>query len=284
MDPLHRLVESRYRRTFASGTVDDFRALATEDFVFRDQRKLGLGVRDLDEYLVTSGDFFGCGEMIITEVLDWSGPVLLLRATFRLVGDDQIADPQLLSVTVSRGDRLAVQEPFDPDDLDAARARFEELAAEHAGTSPPQPGVEESDERLRNLAVDLAMLTRRAIIDDEYDELRRWQTDGFTARIERRANPYRTLDGDMYLAGIQSTSRLGFRPTEWEAIEIRGEQLALVRCDMIVPDTGDVLGILTLMHVDAQGRGLHAIEYEPEDINIARGELDRRWAEIAKPT
>jgi hypothetical protein len=278
MDPRHGQIESRYRRTFASGTVDDFRALATEDFVFRDQRKFGLGVRDLDEYLVTSGDFFGCGEMVITEVLDWSGPVLLLRATFRLVGDDQIADPQLISVTVSRGDRLAVQEPFDPDGLDAARARFDELVAEHAGSSPPEPGVEASDEPPRNLAVDLAMLTRRAIIDDEYDELRRWQTDGFAVRIERRANPYRSLDGDMYLAGIRSTARLGFLPTEWEPIEIRGEQLALVRCDMIVPDTGDVLGILALVHVDAQGRGLLTIEYEPEDIDIARSELDRRWA------
>jgi hypothetical protein len=82
----------------------------------------------------------------------------------------------------------------------------------------------------------------------------------------------------MYVAGIRSTARLGLLPTEWEAIEIRGEQLALVRCDMIVPDTGDVLGIVALVHVDAQGRGLHTIEYEPEDIDIARRELDRRWA------
>jgi hypothetical protein len=278
MDPRHLQVESRYRRTFASGTADDFRALATDDFVFRDHRKLGMGVRGLDEYLATSGDFFGCGEMIISEVLDWSGPVLLLRATFRLLGDDQIADPQLRTVAVSRGDRLAAQEPFDPDDLDNARARFDELVAEHAGPPAAEPGGEVPDEPLRNLAVDLAMLTRRAIIDDEYDQLRRWQTDGFAVRIERRANPYRSLDGDMYVAGIRSTARLGLLPTEWEAIEIRGEQLALVRCDMIVPDTGDVLGIVALVHVDAQGRGLHTIEYEPEDIDIARRELDRRWA------
>ena len=79
--------------------------------------------------------------MIATELIAWDGPVLLCRLTFTVAGFYQSADPVTLAIQVRRGDKIAVQESFDADDLDGARARFAELvAAESVSTDSVELG------------------------------------------------------------------------------------------------------------------------------------------------
>lgn len=98
----------------------------------RDHRQLGMGIRNLDEYLASSSEFFGRVEIFAPVIIEWQPPVLFSSGSARIADTDYWISEADLMISTSRDGRIARQDCFDPGDIDGARARFDQLVAEYA--------------------------------------------------------------------------------------------------------------------------------------------------------
>ena len=71
---------------------------------------------------------------------------------------------------------------------------------------------------------------------------------------------------------------------ELEPIAIRGDSLALMRGSLRGDETDFVGGALVVNEVDSQGRGIANILFDPDDLDAAMEELDRRHVAREGPT
>jgi class 3 adenylate cyclase len=165
--------------------------------------------------------------------------------------------------------RIARADIYDADQLDRARARFDELAT--AAATPP---------RFENAATRSAERGAAAI------GARDWEGFGalFAAdlrHIDRRSLVQLDTDREGFLASHrQIVEMTSTRPVP-EVLATRGDRLALVR--MIWQGAeGDVgpseIEWLLLIGVDERGDDSLVVAFDPGDLDAAYAELDARWA------
>jgi hypothetical protein len=124
-------------RAINAHDLDRFRATLHDDFVFDDHRRTGVGrLEGADAYVASvrplleaSPDF--ATDNLYSLVIEPHGSLVIGR-TFGTLAEGGEFESVFVRLFVYRGDRLARVEQFELDDLDVARARFEELRPEPA--------------------------------------------------------------------------------------------------------------------------------------------------------
>jgi hypothetical protein len=112
--------------------LERFRATLTDDFVFHDHRRTGVGRLDGPDAYVASirplfeeaPDFFTDNLYIVAQEQHGSLAVARTFGTLRTGGEFESVFVRMM---LSRGDRIAALEQFELEELDVARARFEAL-------------------------------------------------------------------------------------------------------------------------------------------------------------
>lgn len=177
--------------------------------------------------------------------------------------------------------RLAGADIYDPDQLDQARARFDEL---NPCVSPLGKGrIEEGSP-----AAPFANAATRAV-DRGTAALEARDWEGFAALFATGFRHYdRTriaqleTDGRQWLASFrQMVEMTSARPTQ-QVLATRGERLALFRVVWRGAE-GDIgpseIDWVLIIEVDGRGDHVAVVAFDPDDLDAAYGELDARYAE-----
>jgi class 3 adenylate cyclase len=161
---------------------------------------------------------------------------------------------------------------YDLDDVDAARARFEELAAADSRT----PHVDNAVVRK------LATGAWRQAFDPTYDsqaELEAQNAADVVVDDRRRGVSIGVLHGhDEMDENIRAQDGL-FGPTTFEPVAVRGDRLALVRTRAVAP-SGFELVSLGVVEIDDDGRFCSWTFFDESDLVAALEELEQRHREL----
>jgi len=157
-------------------------------------------------------------------------------------------------------------ELFDLEQLDAAQARYDELADVHPGAGGFENAATHAADRLR--------AARKA---RDAHPLAALVPAGF--RISNRRKACRQeLGREESIAAV----RAGASPGRSDTLATRGDRLALIRER---PEAGegatalDATGWLEIVEVDAAGSPTRLTLFDEEDLDAARAELDERYEE-----
>jgi hypothetical protein len=117
------------------GDLDRCRAAITPDFVFYDRRRSGAGrLQGADAWLAWMAALFAQSPDAISEALHYPAvadhAALVVSHTFGTAHGRGAFETVHVGLWRFRGSLAARLEQFEPDDLELARARFEELRGE----------------------------------------------------------------------------------------------------------------------------------------------------------
>jgi hypothetical protein len=165
------------------------------------------------------------------------------------------------------GDLLSRCEIFNEADLDAALARFEELH--------PQPP------RLENPAIRVSEHLFASFAAGDWDSIREILANDFSQDDRRRVVGAGVRRGrDDEIADLRAIADLWSGNTTGTYLATRGERLDLMRLRFSLPVQGDeafVTEVLGIGEINAEGRIVAAISFDPDDIDAAFEELDARY-------
>ena len=164
--------------------------------------------------------------------------------------------------------RIARGDIFDTEQLEQARARFDELAT--AARAPA---------RFENAATRQVERTTAAFA------ARDWQSFGaFFApefrNYDRRAMVQLEIDREQFLESYRQIIEITSAPPEHDLLATRGDRLALVllRWQGAAGDIGPTeIDWLLVVEVDTRGDGIAGVTFGPGDIDAAYAELDARF-------
>jgi hypothetical protein len=164
-------------------------------------------------------------------------------------------------------DRLSRCELFDEADLDAALAKFDEL-------SRPAPKLENAASRTyERLQASFAVRAWDVMAEIFADE----------ATIDDRrhvVNAGIRRGRDINVADMRSVADIAGTQISSEVLATRGERLVLSSVRVTTDDQGPGafhIGLLSVVDVDAHGRIVARVVFEPDDIDTAFKELDARY-------
>ena len=264
----HSQTWSAIAEVYAALNRGEMPATAT-DLVDIDHRSLAaIGSGDLMAYLQAASDDAQRGGMYVETVhrLTDLGAVTthVTKATSREGFD---AEWRITSFFIVGGDRVNRYEIFDEDDLEAALAGFEELSRPAARLENAATQVYD---RLNSCfaARDWAAITELLAADISTDDRRRVVGEG------------RRLGRDAVIAEISALTEIGVKSMTPDTIAIRGGHLVLSRVRSLGRDQRhdafrtDVLDVL---EIDADGRVVARVVFDPDDFDAAIAELDARY-------
>lgn len=256
---------NRVNTTLATGDPEAVRALVTADFVAVDHRQAGLGERRFDDW-IASNDISATGHTflaIATEILNGDDRRCLVRLAAKS-GDDTCHTVSLMEL---RDGLVSRVEQFDEDDVDAAAARYEELA-----------GSDHRSRRFTNTAWELSHASHQVFARRDADEVRSLLAADFRGVWHERLaeDP---LEGDLdtfidVLLGVDGDNRAIAQDHD-RLLAMRGDHLALTwnRIDMAGAEQ-----YLRYRVNESLGRQLIGVEWFDEDqLDEAVAALDRRW-------
>ncbi|HVE93454.1 MAG TPA: nuclear transport factor 2 family protein, partial [Acidimicrobiales bacterium] len=170
----------------------------------------------------------------------------------------------LLNVIIVRDGRIARIEFFADDDLDAARARFEQLAPSHVA--------------LENAATRVVRRLQSAVNRASWDDMESLLASDFTQEDRRRDRlGLPVVSRRAYLAGAQASEAIGLTHVEGMVLATRGDRLALVQQVLRgADDRPDASRWEWLCIGGVDGAGLCAISiwFDPDDFDAALAELE----------
>ncbi|MGV0606722.1 BTAD domain-containing putative transcriptional regulator [Mycolicibacterium sp. XJ1904] len=192
------------------------------------------------------------------------GAVLVTSVVAGTSHDSFEAEWRFIQLLTVAGGSIERCELFDETDIDAARARFDELR-----TCPTYP--------------DNAAVRLRARVADAYN---RRATETFTAgAVGSYEDRRRGLRDEGITDAKYALAVLSETPASWklslEPVAVRGDRLALTR--EAFRDTNDptlpiTIELIVLTDVADDQADLHTIFFDPDDVDAAFLELDRRFA------
>lgn len=253
-----------YRNLFYD--LEAFRDLLTDDFELVDHRAVSFGRLNADEYVdvlanareVAEGRRFDPGPYIAVD----HGVIL----SDTLLSNAEASWPVLM-ITVYRGDLMERQELFDPADRDRALARFEELRPSRSAV----PG------ELHNRATATMRAFYTAMYDDRDLERARALLHDDLIGVDNRP----LVGTDITAGQVPDNFRelLSHEHLDWtlDTLAVAGEWLALSRLEVTRPGSSFTSSYLMVNEVDADGLAVAAWSCEPDDIEAAHAELDRRY-------
>jgi hypothetical protein len=191
----------------------------------------------------------------------------LSALTWHGTRDGGAFETPLIGVLSHDGRRFHTWEIFDPEQIDAALARFDELTADPA-------------RRFENAAT-------RSV--DRFERL--WRAGDWEGVAELLAPDYRSsdrrkaaqveVDREHYLAGLRWVLAVAPSGHTSELLATRGDRLALYRA-LLRGAGGDVgpfeAESLALVELDARGLHVAGAVFDATDLDAATAELDARYA------
>jgi ketosteroid isomerase-like protein len=282
-DGRHDATWQQARRLAAAlphGDVDACRAMLAPGFRVRDHRKLSWGdtLRDADTFLQA--------QLALSELApDWRYRIDHHRARGRVqlgqqaqVGTREggaFENPFLVvSVLDQQGLTLGF-DIYDVDQLEQARARFEELAGAQGSSASLDP-VESC---FSNAAVAAVTRGAGALAARNWEEFRALFADDFR-NYDRRAL-FRVESGrDEWLAAFRPIVEMTSGAPKLEVLATRGDRLALVR--MLWRGAGGDVGPseidwLLLIELGIDGRHRAVVTFDAGDTDSPYAELDERF-------
>jgi ketosteroid isomerase-like protein len=159
---------------------------------------------------------------------------------------------------------------YDGDQLVAAQARFAELSARARST------------RRENLATRSEQRTVEATVARDWEAFAALFPPRFRS-IDRRKLMRLELGGEEFLAGIRPSFDI-IAHRESEILATRGDRLALMRVRLMGRDGAggpSEVELVQVLEVDEQGERIAAVGFDPDDVDEAYAELERRHAELS---
>ncbi len=177
------------------------------------------------------------------------------------------AEWRQVGILTVEGDRINHCELFDEPDLDAALARFDEL----------QPQVR----RLENAAIRVTERLFASFAASEWDSVRDILADDFSQDDRRRVVGAGVRHGrEDEITDLRAIADLWAGNPAGTYLATRGERLDLMRLRFSLPVDGDepfVTEGLGVGEINADGRVVAAIAFDPDDIDAAFDELNARY-------
>ncbi|MGE3590423.1 MAG: adenylate/guanylate cyclase domain-containing protein [Ilumatobacteraceae bacterium] len=255
---------SRANWAVATGNPDAMHALLTADFVAVDHRQVGLGERHLDDW-VESNDMSATGRpflVIATEILAGDDGRCLARLAAS-VGDDTW---HVLSLMEVRDGLVSRIEHFDEADIDAAAARYQELA--------PRGRHRRA---FTNTALEISQLATEAFQRRDADSMRALLAPDFRAVWhERLAETPLEADRETFVDVLFEIDGRGDpRRHEVRPLALRGDHLALAWTRVTVEGAEQWVRYRVNETVGRQQMGVEWFDEDQLDEAVAA--LDRRW-------
>jgi ketosteroid isomerase-like protein len=246
------------------------RAALADDFVLDDHRPARLGLIEGADAWADSWaalwDLAPDTQIAIGSPLAYAryGSVGLSRTFGTLRDGGTFENPTVMVAIVADG-RIARLEAFEPEHVDAALARFAELRPDPLRI-PPNAATRAGD-RLR-----------------EISEARDWDAYGASCATgfvfdDRRRFILLTGDRDMFIANGRHIASVGWFTTSHTLLATAGDRLALEHFRWTgAPGAPDAeIEVLLVREVDAEGRLVAIIAFDPDDRRAASAELSERY-------
>jgi class 3 adenylate cyclase len=251
--------------------LDRVRALLPNDFVFDDHRRTGLGrLESAADYLASLAALFElvsarAFESLYVVAAERHGLLGMTRA-FGTLADGGEFEQVFVSLTLFRDDRVVGMEMFEPEDLDVARARFEELRPDPTRIPP-------------NAAWRALERTGGFFRVRDWEGLRALAGADFTYE-DRQKHALVTGDVDVWIKSAQEVASWPGRRPSSALIGTAGDRIILERVAWTgEPDTGEFeIEHIRLVEVAADGRFVAWIKFDPKDRSAAFAEARERFA------
>ena len=272
----------RLARAAARRDWEEYFGAFVADLILEDHRKLGWGtIRSRDEYAHLQRavvDLAPNAILRFNHVLAMSDHAALTIGTWMGTRDGGRFELGAVSVPTFGPDGLIPQSHlYDVEDLDAARARYETLAASADGAheAPQSP--------LANAATHAVERAMTAWEARDWERFAALIPTGFRS-IDRRPLVQLDLDRDEWVASYRQIVEMTSAQLTKQVFATRGDRLALVRVDWrgleqaIGPSE---ISWLLVIEVDERGYHRLAVTFNPDDLDAAYAELDARYAAAA---
>jgi ketosteroid isomerase-like protein len=271
-------VAAAFPRIFNERDWDAAERVYAGDVVFEDKRPgLNTVVRGRDaqiEQLRVMAEL-GTQEAGRTEILAVRGERLVLFRAAWSVTDEEGSVHEIETLLVQEIDetgRICALTVFAPDDVDGATAELElrHVKAEGAG-------------RLENAATRFIEQLHAALVQErDMERFYALHAEPFELH-DRRAGLRHVVRGLHQIQGyVEASFDVGMRDfRHLETIAIRGDRIALTRRLYVSSIDGAVAEAewLVIDEVDADGRVVRAVVFDPLDVEAALDELDDRYVE-----
>jgi class 3 adenylate cyclase/ketosteroid isomerase-like protein len=249
-------------------------AALAPDFSVVDHRRLGWG-RTLD-----SPEKFAAAQDSLLELapdtryrcdhfLDRGSSYLTQVAQIGTRDGGAFENPLLYVGTLSSAGRLAKIEVYDCDQIEAAFARFDEIAAPGTASGP-----------FENAATRLNSRLIAAWREGDWDTFAAGVAPSGRF-IDRRPMFRVELSHEQFVASARQLGEMESAQIHCEILATRGDRLALNRLHIEV--SGGDVGVSDVIHLnvveaDEQGLNVAQVRFEPDDLEAAFAELDERYA------
>jgi ketosteroid isomerase-like protein len=259
------------RRATIDHDLERYRAATPRDFVFHDHRRIGPGRVEAADFIAWMAALFERSPDAIIEPLyliaEEKHGTLAVAHTFGTLTDGGEFESVFVQLALFQSGQLVGAEVFEPEHLDAARARFEELRPDPLRI-PPNAATRASDRFAAALAArDMNELTALCAPTMVFDD--------------RRRGVLLTGDRDMFIASIRIVSRTGRQART--TLATAGDCLTLERIRWRGGPAGEdwEAEFLGLREVDPDDRLIASILFDLDDRRAASAELATRYARSA---
>jgi hypothetical protein len=259
------MLNQRARHAERDGDRARALALLAPDFHFDDRRRLGLGSMDRDEY-VRSGIVRGGHLHVDVEYVRQQDGFLLVHSRHET---RESSVWEFYCVYAMTSSSFVSSTTFDIDDLDAAIARYDELAADASAATASEPDFANAAWRAFQ-AGDQAMNDgdKERYLDGLAPDFRMVARTPFHLRAE--IDKFETADTLFVNRSLGATHR-----SETELVALRGDDLCLVRVHIVIDDNVQAHLVVVRM---AQDRVDRVFAFDDTQLREALQELDRQYA------
>jgi hypothetical protein len=246
------------------------RAALPDDFVFHDHRRTGLGrLGNADDYVASLAGLWEQSPDAAIDTLYYVAraehAALSVGRIFGTLTSGGEFESPFVRLGLFRNGHFVGAELYELEDLERAKARFEELRPDPLAI-PPNAAARASDR------------VRECLLREDWVALRDFAAPGF--RFEDRRRIALVSGGiDLYVRNLQVVrSYPALRPTR-ELLATAGDRVAVSR---LLYSGGTPDGVfegefLILAELDAEGRLLAIVHFDPDDRGAAFEELQRRF-------
>ena len=272
-----------FTRAVAAHDVARMRAALPDDYYFHDHRRTGVGhIGNADDYVASMVAVFEQSADMVTDTLyhvavDRHGTLTVGRM-FGTLADGGDFESVFVRLNLYRDGRIVGVELFEVEDLEVARARFEELRPPPASAQPEElrPGHAPIPE---NTAGRVDQGIGHAVAAGNWSALRALAAADFTFEDRRK---YARVSGDitLYIKNLEVVRSQEVTRRTLELIATIGDRIAIKRLAYCGKADGSEFAgeFLRLTEVDGSGKLLAVIHFEAEDRATATLEAQSRFA------
>jgi ketosteroid isomerase-like protein len=247
------------------------RRCLADDVVIRDHRVLGVGAETGDELVASAramAEISPDAAVEILRILAWNrcGRIAIQRMFGSAMGGGGPLENFSITVTQTRGDRIQRLELFDIDAADAARARFAELCAERDPLRIPDNAASRTGDRILAAIASHDLALARELTCHDFV----WEDRGKRALTSGGV--------ELWFESIEYYQSLRGQRTR-ERIATRGDRIEINRVTWTGAPGGSEYEIefIVLFEIDAEGKLLAAIRFDPDDRAAAFEEAEARF-------